>query len=510
MTSLFAALTLAGATTAPSSSSTNGGYGIDVVNADLAFAVNLLARSTGRDIVLDGSVPHNNITIAFERRNPDDAIRFFAKTQGLVIEHYGNADILIREQDEALRAPDQLTTRVVSLRNNISSTTLTTLQTFASSVQIASDPQSHTLVLRGPDDQVSSLKPIIEALDQPSFGQSLQTRLFNFSSGKPSDAVTAIEKSLGQQSQGTISSGGEGGAQSNQIIPNDAAGTIVAIGSLDYLNKVANLISNYDQYGKQVLYDVRIVELTPYNDSALLGVQTGGYGPATSSGTGGASTVGAALSAGSFGFGYAGNALKIFSQLDLMLEHGTATTISDPQILAQNNSTETLNATEQYPIITSSVSNGVTTGQVAYQPIGLVLKVTPTIANDGSVLTTISASYSAILGFTQTYPIIGQRETDGTFRVGNDETLVLSGLMQETDANTIDKLPGLGNIPLIGAFFRHQNETKNKDELVFLLTPHIKSAVARTSDTVPPFPIPSPVGPSYVDHQTVVPGLKPH
>lgn len=461
-----------------------GGYGVDVVNADLALAVDLLAKSTGRDIVLDGNVPHTNITIAFERKTADDAIRFFAQTQGLVIEHFQNADILVREQDAQKRAPDTLETRVIALHTGTPTSIVTSLQGISNGVSFAPNDGTKMLVLRGPAAQVAALTPVIEALDAPSFGQAQQTKTFEYSSGKPSEAVSAIRSTLGTSTT------------SDQIIPNDAAGTIVALGSADFLSKVTALLQSYDRYGKQVLYDVRIVELTPVNDSKTLGFNTSSV------------TNGSTLPAGSFATSFATRSLQIFTQLDAMIAHGTATVISDPQIVAQNNTTQTMNATEQYPIITSSVSNGVTSSAVAYAPIGLILKVTPTISNDGSVLTNIAASYSAILGFSGVYPIIGQRETDGSYRIGNGETLVLSGLMQDSEDNTIQKLPLLGDIPLIGAFFRHQTYTHSKTELVFLMTPHIKGSILKGSDVPLPFAVPSPMAPSLPDHQGIVPGLK--
>jgi pilus assembly protein CpaC len=71
-------------------------------------------------------------------------------------------------------------------------------------------------------------------------------------------------------------------------------------------------------------------------------------------------------------------------------------------------------------------------------------------------------------------------------------------LIQDQDSSTVEKAPLLGDLPLIGAFFRHLSTTHQKTELVFLMTPHIKPAVLTSGDipapfVIPPKPAPDPV-----------------
>jgi type II secretory pathway component GspD/PulD (secretin) len=477
-------------------------YGVDVVNADIEFATDLLAKATGRDIVLDGNVGHQLITISFAQANPDDAVNFFAHSEGLSVEQYHGAYILLRKQDIADRAPNMLVTRVIPLKYANPAQTVATLQTLLTSsggtagtsssgatVQLAANIPSRAVVLRGPFDQVQSAAQIAESLDQPSFGHTILTQTFPYNSGKPSDALAAIRSALGEISQ------------DDQLIANDAAGTINGVGDANFLKRVAAILAGYDRYGQQVLYDVRIVELTPIADSKTLGFLTNGFG-------GSGLSNGSALNPGSLGYGYATKGIGIFTQLDALVQHGAATVISDPQIVASNNVQQALNATEQYPIPTSVVSNGVTSNSVTYTPIGLTLKVTPTIGNDGSVLTNIDTTWSSILSFASGYPVIGQRQTTGSFRIGNDESLVLSGLIQDVDLATLQKTPILGDIPILGIFFRHLQENRTKDELVFILTPHIKAPVLKSDDVPAPFIVPPVLQPSYPDHPTILPGVK--
>jgi type II secretory pathway component GspD/PulD (secretin) len=81
--------------------------------------------------------------------------------------------------------------------------------------------------------------------------------------------------------------------------------------------------------------------------------------------------------------------------------------------------------------------------------------------------------YSAIQGFVGGYPVIANRRVDSTLRVRNNETIVLGGLMREIDSQTLTKLPGLANIPVIGKIFENKERTHQRDEVIFLITPHV-------------------------------------
>ena len=173
-----------------------------------------------------------------------------------------------------------------------------------------------------------------------------------------------------------------------------------------------------------------------------------------------------------------------------MVEHGNAKVISSPRIVAQNNVQQMLNATEQYPILTSNVSNGVSTQTVTYQPIGLQLKVS---ADDRLGPLGPHQHRRFVLHDPRVradYPVIGQRQTTGSFRIADDETLGPVRADLDEDSSTLEKAPVLGDLPLIGAFFRHLITTHRKTELVFLLTPHVRPKVLTTSDVLVPFPLP--------------------
>jgi type II secretory pathway component GspD/PulD (secretin) len=115
--------------------------------------------------------------------------------------------------------------------------------------------------------------------------------------------------------------------------------------------------------------------------------------------------------------------------------------------------------------------------------VGVQLRLTPTIGADGVITAELHPEYSEIIGFNASFPIIANRKVDATLRVRDGETIVLGGLFEDTSSETITKLPFLGDIPILGQFFRNKATTRQRDEVVFLITPHLlEPSDARTDE----------------------------
>jgi type II secretory pathway component GspD/PulD (secretin) len=81
--------------------------------------------------------------------------------------------------------------------------------------------------------------------------------------------------------------------------------------------------------------------------------------------------------------------------------------------------------------------------------------------------------YSEIQGFVGGYPVIANRKVDSTLRVKDNETIVLGGLLRDIDSQTVTKIPFLADIPIFGKIFQNRERTRTRDEVVFLITPHV-------------------------------------
>jgi type II secretory pathway component GspD/PulD (secretin) len=109
--------------------------------------------------------------------------------------------------------------------------------------------------------------------------------------------------------------------------------------------------------------------------------------------------------------------------------------------------------------------------------IGIILDVTPQIAEDGTIIMNIHPSITDKTGEKttpdgrSTFPLLSVRETDTTVRVRDGQTIIIAGLMQEKTLETYTGVPILHSIPVLGGLFRYRTGTKTNSELVIMITP---------------------------------------
>lgn len=106
---------------------------------------------------------------------------------------------------------------------------------------------------------------------------------------------------------------------------------------------------------------------------------------------------------------------------------------------------------------------------------GIILRVLPRVHEDNSITLHIQPEVSVITGFLEVpgggrLPQLARRNADTTIRVANGETVVIGGLIRESDIKTIQKVPLLGDLPFLGYFFRRTTSTRDKSEIMITLT----------------------------------------
>jgi type IV pilus assembly protein PilQ len=172
-------------------------------------------------------------------------------------------------------------------------------------------------------------------------------------------------------------------------------------------------------------------------------------------------------------------------QLFATVQEGNSKILTDPTLIVQEGQTASVALTEQIVSritqeITEVGDQAVITFEPELQDAGLTLAVAiDRIDDNGFVSMTVSPSLSAPTNVVDTgngtfVTLLNSRELNsGLVRVRDGQTLVLSGIIQETDRTTVTKVPILGDIPLLGALFRSTVNDNERRELVVLLTPRI-------------------------------------
>jgi len=150
--------------------------------------------------------------------------------------------------------------------------------------------------------------------------------------------------------------------------------------------------------------------------------------------------------------------------------------LSTPRIFTSNNTEATINISQSIPYVTSTERNtdGTYVYNYSFQDVGIVLTVTPRISPSGSVTLDVTQTANDLQGYTSfNAPIVNQREANTTISVKDGETIVLGGIMRTSVSSTTNKVPLLGDIPLLGSLFKAKSRSENKTELLVFLTPKI-------------------------------------
>lgn len=162
-------------------------------------------------------------------------------------------------------------------------------------------------------------------------------------------------------------------------------------------------------------------------------------------------------------------------------EDSDANLLANPRIRVKNKDKARIHIGDRVPIITSNVSStGTISENVQYIDAGLKLEVEPTISLGGDVSIKLNLDVSSIGNPIKTDRSvvyrIGTRSTSTQLRLKDGETQVLAGLISDEDRKSIGKLPGLGDLPLLGRLFSNHGDEKTKTEIVLSVTPHIVRA----------------------------------
>ncbi len=172
--------------------------------------------------------------------------------------------------------------------------------------------------------------------------------------------------------------------------------------------------------------------------------------------------------------------LELLGALDLGERIGQVTTLANPNLTALSGETGSFLAGGEIPI---PVSQGFGAVSVQYKQYGVSLAYTPTVLADGRISLRVRPEVSQLsaAGAVQidgtTIPALTTRRVETTIELGSGQSMMIAGLLSNNHDNSIDKAPGLGDLPLLGSLFRSNAFTRNETELVIVITPYLVKPV---------------------------------
>ena len=382
-------------------------------------------------------------------------------------------------------------------------------------VVAAADERTNSVVVSGPAETLAIIAEVIRELDENP-EQERQIFVYTCKNSDAENLMTILNnlfiemQNLREQATGGTGSRFQGQAAGPGARQAQAAGmqsstssdldeqayfeadadtnSLLILTSSKNYEKIRPIIEELDLPVPQVLIKVLFAEVT-HSDLVDLGtefslVNLQGDGDSTSFAT-------------DFGLANASSGLVIGAvegdlnvTLRALQEVGKLNILSRPYILTGNNQAATITVGAEVPFVTNVrfTETGQAINTIEYQDIGIILEVTPSINREGLVTMTVSPEISETTG--ETVPIgqgveaavFAKRSSEARLAVRDGQTIVIGGLIEDQLKKNVDKVPLLGDIPLVGALFRRTIEEKSKTELLIFLTPHVAAAAEELTE----------------------------
>ncbi|MEO8809254.1 MAG: type IV pilus secretin PilQ [Rhodanobacter sp.] len=316
---------------------------------------------------------------------------------------------------------------------------------------VSFDQRTNTLLLNDTPEKIKQLRELIAVLDKPVQQVLIESRIVV--------ATDDFTRELGVRWGVSGASVNRNNILTTAPVGSDALkyGTDINNRNVNYYNALQDYIANGSQGAP------------PHPGAITL---PGGFNvnlPAQ-----GGSTLGLAI----LGANYA-----LDLELSAAQTEGRGEVISSPRVITANQQEAVIRQGQEIGYVTyqnqGAGTGGAPTASVQFKDAVLELKVTPTITADNRVYLAINVKKDALAAFVNTpngqVPQIDTREVNTSALVDNGQTVVLGGIYEVNKNNTVSKVPGLGDIPGIGALFRDTKRSTTKAELLIFVTPRILS-----------------------------------
>jgi pilus assembly protein CpaC len=175
--------------------------------------------------------------------------------------------------------------------------------------------------------------------------------------------------------------------------------------------------------------------------------------------------------------------MDIAGVLDLAESSGLATTLAQPNLTSLSGETASFLAGGEFPY---TVSNGTQGNSLEWKQYGVQLAFTPTVLADGRISLRVRPTVSSLdFSLNIDAPALKTRTAETTVELGSGQAFMIAGLLNNETGNTINKVPGLGNIPILGSLFKSRRFQRNETELVIVVTPYLVKPVNASDIRLP-------------------------
>lgn len=345
-------------------------------------------------------------------------------------------------------------------------------------------------------------------------------------------AITEAKGNGGRASGGDEAGGSGGDSESSflssrgRLVLDQRTNTLIVSDIPEKIRELRQLVDQIDRPVDQVLIEAKIV-VANSNFARDLGARFGVFGQrqgdryqsigtsrpidsANNTAPGGIPPWNSNLGSSTFttspmgalAYTLLGRNFSLDMELSAMQEEGQGEVISNPRLITSNQREGIIQQGKEigYVTVTGSGSGGAATPSVQFKEALLELKVTPTITHDGKVFLDLNVKKDDIdqfldLGVYGAVPTLNRREINTAVLVEDGQTVVIGGVYEFSDRQSVSKVPFLGDVPFLGNLFKKRGKSKEKAEMLIFITPRsIRVAPPEVPVSVPIQTVTEPAG----------------
>lgn len=380
-------------------------------NARLKEVFDLLAKTAGINILFDKDVRDDPITIFVKNATFKEALNLIFVTNNLFMKKISDETILIiPKTKQKVDQYQDLLIRTFYLSNMKAKEMVNLLRTMLETRRVFVNDELNTIVIRDTPDKIKLAEKIIEANDRRAAEVMFEVEILE------------INRSKGEKLGWNFSP-----------------------------NQISGFLGNRTPISGQPAGTVTLQQLQDINNSTIF------------------FTLPTIL-------------------IDFFKQESDAQTLANPRLRVIDNKTAKVNIGDRVPILlstttsapqTSTIVGGqTTTTSIEYKDVGIKLSIEPDIHLTNDVTLKVNLEVTSLgdlveLGNNQRQFRFGNRTTETVLNVRDGETVVISGLIRDDERTTINKIPGLGDIPVVGRLFQNVEKSKGKTDVVMTITPRL-------------------------------------
>ncbi|MBL7130015.1 MAG: hypothetical protein ISS45_01190 [Candidatus Omnitrophica bacterium] len=451
---------------------------LDLRGMDIIDTLKFLAKQGNLNIVATKSVSGkvtlflNDVTIAV-------VLEIILLTNGLACEEKGSILTIMTEREyEALYGVKFISkkeSKTITLKYADPKRVGAILASLKSTIgKIIIDEATGMIILIDTPEKIEEMEEAAKKVDIPTISRIIPTitEEFELEYAKVGEIKGEIDKAL-TKDIGSL----RADERTNKLVITDLPHNMEII---------RDLVTAFDAKTREVLIEAKIIQITLSDDYAMGvdwrkilssadGLTFGGSFPFSSPSSTSSSF---AVDVGTF------DTHNYEFALSLIKSVGKMQILSAPHIVVCNNEEAKFMVGAREAYVTSTITTGevttTTAESVEFIDVGVTLYVTPTINKGGFVRMHIKPEISSVEDWLETtegnrIPIVSTANVETDVLVKDGRTIIIAGLIKETEEKDLSKIPILGNIPVLGGFFKNVSDLYEKKELVILLTPHIIS-----------------------------------